>query len=98
MSTIKRIIGAALLLVSMLAWAGEPINLNSADAETLAAHITGIGPAKAAAIVASREKNGPFKTVDDLLVIQGSVPLRSRTTASASLLPPPEYTRIPSSG
>ncbi len=71
MSAIKHLIALSVLLVGVLAWAGEPINLNSADAETLATHITGIGPAKAAAIVAFREKNGPFKSVDDLLLIQG---------------------------
>ena len=75
MSAFKHFIALALLLVGVLAWADEPIditiNVNSADAETIATHINGIGPAKAAAIVAFREKNGPFKSVDDLLLIQG---------------------------
>nr|MBA3493967.1 helix-hairpin-helix domain-containing protein [Gammaproteobacteria bacterium] len=31
----------------------------------------GIGPAKAEAIVAYREKHGPFKSVDDLVMVQG---------------------------
>lgn len=64
---------AAMLLVAFatLSVAAEPVNLNSADAETLAAEIDGIGPAKAAAIIAWREENGPFRTVDDLLLVQG---------------------------
>ncbi|MEE2982691.1 MAG: helix-hairpin-helix domain-containing protein [Pseudomonadota bacterium] len=49
----------------------QPIDINTADAKTLSAQVTGIGPAKAAAIVAFREKHGPFKSVDDLLLIQG---------------------------
>ena len=71
MSAIKHLIALSILLAGVLAWAAEPINVNSADAETLATQITGIGPAKAAAIVAFRDKHGPFKSVDDLLLIQG---------------------------
>ena len=71
MSAIKHLIALSMLRAGVLAWAAEPINVNSADAETLATQITGIGPAKAAAIVAFRDKHGPFKSVDDLLLIQG---------------------------
>ena len=39
--------------------------------ENRAAGIDGIGPAKAAAIVAYRAEHGPFKTVDDLLLVRG---------------------------
>jgi competence protein ComEA len=48
-----------------------PVNLNSADAATLARELEGIGPAKAQAIVEFRQKNGPFKTPEDLLKVQG---------------------------
>lgn len=51
-------------------WAG-PVNINSADAETLAAELTGVGPEKAAAIVAYREANGPFKSAKDLGAVKG---------------------------
>ncbi len=71
MSTIKNLIATSLLLASVFSWAAEAIDINSADAETLSAQVTGIGPAKAAAIVAFREKHGPFKSVDDLLLIKG---------------------------
>ena len=33
--------------------------------------LSGIGPAKAAAIVRDREENGPFKTEDDLTRVSG---------------------------
>ncbi|MER2299669.1 ComEA family DNA-binding protein [Pseudomonas promysalinigenes] len=47
------------------------VNLNQADAATLQKELTGIGKAKAEAIVAYREANGPFATVDELLEIKG---------------------------
>jgi competence protein ComEA len=62
------------LIVSLLpaaaAWAG-PVNINSADAATLAKELEGIGPAKAQAIVDYRQKNGPFRAAEDLLKVQG---------------------------
>lgn len=47
------------------------VNLNSADAETLRRDLFGIGAAKARAIVAYRESNGPFTAVDELLEVKG---------------------------
>jgi competence protein ComEA len=52
------------------AWAG-PVNVNTADAATLARELDGIGPAKAQAIVDYRGKNGPFRAAEDLLKVQG---------------------------
>jgi competence protein ComEA len=60
---------AAMLLTST-AIAG-PVNINTADAKTLARELDGVGKAKAEAIVAYREKNGPFKSVDDLVKVKG---------------------------
>lgn len=57
-------------MVSLGAWA-VPVDINKADAETLAAELTGIGESKAAAIVAYREANGPFRNVDDLVNVKG---------------------------
>lgn len=57
-------------LVPMVAWSG-PVNINSADAGTLARELDGVGPAKAQAIVEYRQKNGPFKSPEDLLKVQG---------------------------
>ncbi|MEQ8207891.1 MAG: helix-hairpin-helix domain-containing protein [Woeseia sp.] len=61
-------LGVALL--PMLAFAG-PVNVNTADAETISAALRGIGMTKAQAIVAWRAQNGPFKTADDLVLVKG---------------------------
>lgn len=50
---------------------GVGINLNTADAATLQASLAGIGQAKAQAIVAYREANGAFASVDELLEVKG---------------------------
>ncbi|MCC6710436.1 MAG: helix-hairpin-helix domain-containing protein [Gammaproteobacteria bacterium] len=71
MSTLKRLLMIFMLVLSCALSAAEPVNLNSASAEALAAGMVGIGPAKAQAIVDYREAHGPFKTVDDLLQIKG---------------------------
>jgi competence protein ComEA len=47
------------------------INLNQADAATLHRELSGIGEAKAKEIVAYRESNGPFTSVDELLEVKG---------------------------
>ena len=47
------------------------INLNDADSATLQRELSGVGEAKAKAIVAYRETNGPFASVDELLEVKG---------------------------
>ncbi|MFL1390265.1 ComEA family DNA-binding protein [Pseudomonas tritici] len=47
------------------------LNLNTANAPTLTTHLTGIGEVKAQSIVAYREANGPFTSVDELLEVKG---------------------------
>ncbi|MGY2313635.1 ComEA family DNA-binding protein [Pseudomonas sp. SDO5522_S412] len=47
------------------------VNLNVADAETLRLNLFGVGAAKAKAIVAYRDSNGPFTAVDELLEVKG---------------------------
>jgi competence protein ComEA len=64
----------AIMLMSLLASAGvlaDPININTADAHTLAKELNGIGLSRAQAIVDYREKNGPFKNADDLAKVKG---------------------------
>ena len=70
--TLKNLIPtlAAFLLLSPLVHA-DPVNVNTADASALAKALTGVGPAKAKAIVAYRDKNGPFKSVDQLAMVDG---------------------------
>jgi competence protein ComEA len=60
----------AATLLAPIAIAG-PVDVNSADAKTLARELQGIGMAKAEAIVSYREKNGPFKSADDLAKVKG---------------------------
>ena len=58
-------------IVAQAAIAHPKTNLNTADAPTLQRELNGIGQAKAQAIVAYREANGPFQSVDELLEIKG---------------------------
>ena len=46
------------------------VNINTAGVEELTS-LPGIGPSYAKRIVEFREKNGPFKKVEDLLNVQG---------------------------
>jgi len=50
---------------------GEKVDLNGADATTLQKQLSGVGEAKAKAIVAYRDTNGPFASVDELLEVKG---------------------------
>lgn len=68
--TLQAALAAALLLAAVPSFAG-PVNLNTADAKTLSRELEGIGMAKAEAIVAYRDKNGPFKSADDLAKVKG---------------------------
>lgn len=51
----------------------QPLDLNRAGVEVLQT-VKGIGPQLARAIVAHREDNGPFGSVDDLLLLKGIGP------------------------
>ena len=57
-------------LLSGIALAG-PVNVNTADAETISAELQGVGISKAIAIVEYRKANGPFRRVDDLALVKG---------------------------
>lgn len=60
----------ALLAAPTLALAG-PVDVNTADAETISAELKGVGPAKAQAIIDYRKKHGPFRSADDLSLVKG---------------------------
>ena len=75
MKMIRSFILSVLMLISAqaltgLAYAGE-VNINKADAPTLAMELQGIGDKKAQAIIDYRTTNGPFKSVDDLSKVKG---------------------------
>ncbi|TGG95521.1 helix-hairpin-helix domain-containing protein [Natronospirillum operosum] len=50
------------------------VDINSADADTLAERLDGVGPNRAAAIVDWRQTHGPFESPDDLLSVSGIGP------------------------
>lgn len=72
MKKISSRLGAGLLvaLCPLFALAG-PVNVNTADAETLSNELQGVGLSRAQAIVEYREMNGPFERVDDLALVKG---------------------------
>lgn len=60
-----------LLSVPTISLADARININSANADDLSSVVNGIGPAKAAAIVAYRDMHGEFKTLEEILNVPG---------------------------
>ena len=60
----------SVLLLPVLALAG-PVNVNTADAETISESLQGVGLSKARAIVEYRQKHGPFGTPEDLSLVKG---------------------------
>lgn len=52
----------------------ETVNINRADADTLAEELDGVGDTRAAAIVEYREANGGFSSVDALTEVSGIGP------------------------
>lgn len=70
----RRILFSALLgLLPALALAG-PVDINTADAETLARELNGVGDARARAIIEYREKNGRFAAPEDVMKVSGIGP------------------------
>ncbi len=61
---------AALLGLVSPAWSG-PVQINSADAATIAKELSGIGLKRAQAIVDYRKQNGPFRSADELALVKG---------------------------
>ena len=63
-------LAVCMLTLPIVAVAG-PVNVNTADAETISAELQGVGISKALAIVDYRKAHGPFKSVDDLTLVKG---------------------------
>ena len=70
MKLFKTLFIAMALSVSSLAFAGK-VNINTADADTIASEINGIGKARAQAIVEYRKANGKFSRIEDLARVKG---------------------------
>lgn len=81
----------------------ETVNINTADAKTLASSLIGIGPKKAQAIVDYRKQNGNFKTINDLQKVRGIGPAMVKkneakmTISGASKGPEKSAKKAPSS-
>jgi competence protein ComEA len=59
------------LLLAASCWAGQPVNINTADAAELAEALDGVGQSKAELIVKYREMHGDFKHADELVNVRG---------------------------
>ena len=62
---------AAMLALSISVPSMAAVDINKADAATLAKELKGVGAAKAKAIVEYRAKNGSFKSIDELRKVNG---------------------------
>lgn len=70
MKTIRILFVSFMLLVSFATFA-ETVDINTADAITLAKNIKGIGVKKAKAIVAYRNEHGRFNKIEELSKVKG---------------------------
>ncbi len=70
MRLLSKLLPAGAVIFPFVALAG-PVNVNTADAETIAEELQGVGLAKARAIVEYRETHGPFESPDDLSLVRG---------------------------
>lgn len=69
-SITRTLLATCMLTISGLSFAG-PVNVNTADAKTIAKELHGVGEAKAEMIVAYRNEHGPFSNADQLRQIKG---------------------------
>lgn len=65
---------ASLYLVFSQPSFADSVNINTADAATLARGLAGIGETRARAIVEYRTSHGPFKSIDELALVKGIGP------------------------
>ncbi|MGH8119693.1 MAG: ComEA family DNA-binding protein [Gammaproteobacteria bacterium] len=73
MDIFRKILLALLIVVPSLLYAGEAVNINTADKAALML-IKGVGEKRAEAIITWREQHGPFKSVDELASVSGIGP------------------------
>jgi competence protein ComEA len=70
MEIIKKTLLAVCLLIPTLLFA-ESVNINTADKDALMTSIKGVGEKRAEAIIAYREQNGSFTSVEELAEVRG---------------------------
>jgi competence protein ComEA len=68
---LKGLIAAVLFVVSQGLMAGQSVNINEASAEEMASALSGVGEARAEAIVEFREEHGRFMSAEDLSLVSG---------------------------
>ena len=66
-----KIVTAMLAVLFSPVLSAGPVDLNSADAETIGRELNGVGSARAQAIVEYRDENGVFQSADELLNVAG---------------------------
>lgn len=71
MMFVKRLLLILLLALPCYLSAADKVNINTASRDVLMSEIKGVGEKRADAIIAYREQNGPFKSVDELLNVTG---------------------------
>lgn len=71
MNAFRRFLLSLLLALSLPSLAVAQVDINSADAKTLAEALNGVGLVKAEAIVAYRANYGPFRRIEDLGKVKG---------------------------
>jgi competence protein ComEA len=64
------VVAVLLAALPALAAEGKKVNVNSADASQLAL-LPRVGPSVAQRIIDYRKQNGPFKKVEDLMLVRG---------------------------
>lgn len=67
----RRFILTLACAVSVFPLLAGAVNINEADAETLAKELNGVGNARAQAIIQYRENFGAFESADELLNVSG---------------------------
>ena len=71
MRKIRSLASALILGLAAFGALAEPVDVNTATAEQIAAAMIGVGKAKAEAITQDRDKNGKFKSIEDLARVKG---------------------------
>ena len=71
---LKHLLCASLFVAPVATVSAGPVDINSADAETIARELDGVGLARAQAIVSYREQHGRFATVDAVRNVKGVGP------------------------